>query len=257
MFSMGHYERRGAGLHPRPRALRPAGAGRVGRLVLRLARRFRRGQGAREAWARPEALALRGRIAVANSKVVYQRFREMFYGAPFAALRARGCRVQRPLWASTSTKNPAYRDVLYVEELIGPDTVNTMPPETIEAFRDHGRARTRRGRGRGGRARRAAPTARRRRRPRRDHRQAPGGRRRHRSARSYDDADRGARREAAGPPLRASRHAGVLARRLRGVGDTAAGVEPGAAAVGHGSGPRTTRCGRPPSCPSSSTAWGG
>lgn len=86
----------------------------------------------------PQALALRGRIAVANSKVVYQRFRELFYGAAFAALRARGCRVQRPLWASTSTKNPAYRDVLYIEELIGPDTVNTMPPATIEAFRDHG-----------------------------------------------------------------------------------------------------------------------
>ncbi len=77
----------------------------------------------------PEALALRGRIAIANSRLVYQRFREIFYGAPFAALRARGCRVQRPLWASTSTKNPAYRDVLYVEELIGPDTVNTMPPD--------------------------------------------------------------------------------------------------------------------------------
>jgi transaldolase/glucose-6-phosphate isomerase len=89
----------------------------------------------------PEALALRGRIAVANSKVVYQRFRELFYGAAFAGLRARGCRVQRPLWASTSTKNPAYRDVLYVEDLVGPDTVNTMPPETIEAFRDHGQVR--------------------------------------------------------------------------------------------------------------------
>ena len=88
-----------------------------------------------------EALALRGRIAVANCRVVYQRFLEIFYGAPFAELRVRGCRVQRPLWASTSTKNPAYRDVLYVEELIGPDTVNTLPPETIRAFRDHGVAR--------------------------------------------------------------------------------------------------------------------
>jgi len=89
----------------------------------------------------PETLALRGRVAVANSKVVYQRFREVFYGAPFASLRVRGCRVQRPLWASTGTKNPAYSDVLYVEELIGSDTVNTMPPDTIEAFRDHGRVR--------------------------------------------------------------------------------------------------------------------
>jgi transaldolase len=90
----------------------------------------------------PAALALRGRVAVANSKLVYQRFREIFYGAPFASLRVRGCRVQRPLWASTSTKNPAYRDVMYVEELIGPDTVNTMPPETIDAFRDHGRVQS-------------------------------------------------------------------------------------------------------------------
>ncbi len=87
------------------------------------------------------ALALRGRIAVANSKVVYQRFREIFSVPSFAALRARGARPQRPLWASTSTKNPAYRDVLYVEDLVGPDTVNTMPPETIAAFRDHGRVR--------------------------------------------------------------------------------------------------------------------
>lgn len=89
----------------------------------------------------PAALALRGRIAVANSKLVYQRFREIFHGAAFAELRARGCRVQRPLWASTSTKNPAYRDVMYVEELVGPDTVNTMPPATLDAFRDHGQAR--------------------------------------------------------------------------------------------------------------------
>jgi transaldolase len=84
------------------------------------------------------ALALRGRIAVANAKLAYRRFEEIFYGAPFAKLKARGARVQRPLWASTSTKNPAYRDVFYVEELIGRDTVNTLPPATLEAFRDHG-----------------------------------------------------------------------------------------------------------------------
>jgi transaldolase len=89
----------------------------------------------------PQALALRGRIAVANSKIVYRRFQEVFHGAPFAELRRRGCKVQRPLWASTSTKNPAYRDVLYVEELIGPDTVNTMPPETVKAFREHGQVK--------------------------------------------------------------------------------------------------------------------
>jgi transaldolase/glucose-6-phosphate isomerase len=89
----------------------------------------------------PDALALRGRTAVANCKLVYQRFREIFHGAPFAALRARGCRVQRPLWASTSTKNPAYRDVIYVEELVGVETVNTLPPATLVAFRDHGDVR--------------------------------------------------------------------------------------------------------------------
>lgn len=85
--------------------------------------------------------SLFGQAAVANAKVAYQRFRELFAEEPFRSLHRRGARVQRPLWASTSTKNPAYRDVLYVEELIGPDTVNTMPPATLEAFRDHGRAR--------------------------------------------------------------------------------------------------------------------
>lgn len=82
-----------------------------------------------------------GKIAVANSKAVYHRFREIFYGEPFAQLRKKGARVQRPLWASTGTKNPAYSDVLYVEELIGPDTVNTLPPATLNAFKDHGKVR--------------------------------------------------------------------------------------------------------------------
>jgi len=77
-------------------------------------------------------------VAVANAKLAYALFRERFSGARWDALAARGARVQRPLWASTSTKNPAYRDVLYVEDLIGPDTVNTMPPATITAFADHG-----------------------------------------------------------------------------------------------------------------------
>jgi transaldolase len=86
----------------------------------------------------PEALNLRGKIAIANAKLAYQRFRETFLGEPFAAWRDKGVRVQRALWGSTSTKNPAYRDVLYVEELIGPDTINTIPPKTLEAFRDHG-----------------------------------------------------------------------------------------------------------------------
>ena len=84
---------------------------------------------------------LQGKAAVANAKLAYQRFREIFDGADFAQLREAGAQVQRPLWASTSTKNPAYRDVIYVEELIGPDTVNTMPLATVEAFADHGVAK--------------------------------------------------------------------------------------------------------------------
>jgi len=86
----------------------------------------------------PEALALRGRAAVANAKLAYQLFLERFSGPRWEALAARGARVQRPLWASTSTKNPDYPDTLYVDELIGPDTVNTLPDATIEAFEQHG-----------------------------------------------------------------------------------------------------------------------
>jgi transaldolase len=89
----------------------------------------------------PEALALRGKIAIANSKMVYQRFRELFSGPRWEKLAKRGAHVQRPLWASTGTKNPQYSDVLYVETLIGRDTVNTLPPATMDAFRDHGRVR--------------------------------------------------------------------------------------------------------------------
>jgi transaldolase len=88
-----------------------------------------------------KALALRGKAAIANSKLVYRRFREIFFGEEFAALCERDVRIQRVLWGSTSTKNPAYSDLLYVEELMGPDTVNTVPLETLDAFRDHGRAR--------------------------------------------------------------------------------------------------------------------
>ncbi|MEO8392207.1 MAG: transaldolase [Chloroflexota bacterium] len=83
--------------------------------------------------------ALKGKAAVANAQLAYGRFREIFGGDRFKTLQAKGARFQRPLWASTSTKNPAYRDVLYVEELVGPDTVNTMPQATIQAFKDHGK----------------------------------------------------------------------------------------------------------------------
>lgn len=91
-----------------------------------------------EAIATPEALALRGTAAVAQAKLAYAVFRRCFAGPRWAALSARGARLQRPLWASTSTKNPAYPDTLYVDNLIGPDTVNTLPEATLEAFEDHG-----------------------------------------------------------------------------------------------------------------------
>lgn len=81
---------------------------------------------------------LLGRSALANARLTYARFRDTFAGPRWERLAARGANLQRPLWASTSTKNPAYRDVLYAEQLIGPDTVDTMPPQTIDAFRDHG-----------------------------------------------------------------------------------------------------------------------
>ena len=82
--------------------------------------------------------AMKGKAALANAKIVYQDYLSIFGGAEFGALRAKGARVQRPLWASTGTKNPAYSDLLYVENLIGPDTVNTMPEKTLEALLDHG-----------------------------------------------------------------------------------------------------------------------
>ena len=87
---------------------------------------------------RERLLALRGKTAIANAKLAYALFCERFAGRRWEALAARGANLQRPLWASTSTKNPQYRDVMYVEQLIGPDTVNTLPPATLEAFRDHG-----------------------------------------------------------------------------------------------------------------------
>jgi transaldolase len=90
---------------------------------------------------RAELQGLLGQAAVANAKLAYQRFQERFGDARWRRLAEHGAMVQRPLWASTSTKNPTYRDVIYVEELIGPNTVNTMPPATIEAFKEHGYVR--------------------------------------------------------------------------------------------------------------------
>jgi transaldolase len=85
--------------------------------------------------------AVQGKAAIANARLAYRLVQQAFAGPRWEPLAAAGARLQRPLWASTSTKNPAYRDVLYVEELVGPDTVNTLPPATLEAFRDHGEVR--------------------------------------------------------------------------------------------------------------------
>ena len=93
----------------------------------------------KETKARLESML--GRIAIANAKMAYQVYKRIFHGERFAPLKAAGAQVQRPLWASTSVKNPAYGDVYYVEALIGPETVNTLPPATYTAFKDHGRVR--------------------------------------------------------------------------------------------------------------------
>jgi transaldolase / glucose-6-phosphate isomerase len=85
--------------------------------------------------------SVHGKVAIANGKLTYKRYQQIFSGPRWDALASKGAQTQRVLWASTSTKNPAYRDVMYVEELIGPDTVDTMPPATVDAFRDHGKLR--------------------------------------------------------------------------------------------------------------------
>jgi transaldolase len=86
----------------------------------------------------PQAKRLRGRVALANARRIYRRFMAIFHGEPFVGLRRRGGRIQRPLWASTGTKDPAYSDVKYLDGLIAPETVATVPPTTLDAFRDHG-----------------------------------------------------------------------------------------------------------------------
>lgn len=140
MFSMAHYEAvtdaylAGAARAPHPRAIASVASFFVSRMDTKVDVRL-------EEIGTPEALALRGTIAVANSKLVYRRFREIFGGEVFAPAREGGARLQRVLWGSTGTKNPDYSDVLYVESLIGDDTVNTLPPATMDAFRHHGVAR--------------------------------------------------------------------------------------------------------------------
>jgi len=94
-----------------------------------------------DAARRSKLTAVQGKIAIANAKLTYRKYQELFGGARWKALTAKGAQPQRLLWASTSTKNPKYRDVIYVEELIGADTVDTIPPATFDAFRDHGKLR--------------------------------------------------------------------------------------------------------------------
>lgn len=96
------------------------------------------GDAARPAGDREAARRLRGKLAVANARIAYEAFEQLFGSPRFAALRGKGVATQRPLWASTSTKDPAYPDLYYVEALVAPDSVDTMPPETFEAYRDHG-----------------------------------------------------------------------------------------------------------------------
>ena len=138
MFSLAHYEAvaqaylRGLKRNATPHQVSSVASFFVSRVDTEVDR-------ALEAIGTREALSLRGKIAIANARVVYRRFREIFLGTPFEEFRRRGARLQRPLWASTGTKNPAFSDVLYVEELIGPHTINTIPPATLNAFRHHGR----------------------------------------------------------------------------------------------------------------------
>ncbi len=137
MFSLGHYEAvAGAYLRGLAACAEPARVASVASFFV--SRVDTKIDAALESLGKPAALDLRGKAAIANSKLAYRRFEELFGGEAFAPHVARGARVQRPLWASTSTKNPAYRDVMYVEELVGPDTVNTLPVATLEGFRDHG-----------------------------------------------------------------------------------------------------------------------
>jgi len=140
MFSLDHYEAvagaylRGIEACPEPARVASVASFFVSRVDTKV-------DATLDAIGTPAALALRGKAAVANAKLAYRRFGELFSGDAFSAHAERGARVQRPLWASTSTKNPDYRDVIYVEELIGANTVNTLPAATLEAFRDHGRLR--------------------------------------------------------------------------------------------------------------------
>ncbi len=140
MFSMAHYEAvsraylQGIARCSNPRQITSVASFFVSRVDTYVDREL-------EKLGTEEALSLRGKAAVANSKLVYHRFKELFAGQEFARQKQRGARVQRVLWGSTSTKNPDYSDVKYIDELMGPDTINTLPMETIDLFLDHGEVR--------------------------------------------------------------------------------------------------------------------
>jgi transaldolase len=140
MFSLAHYDAvadaylRGVERSERPEQLTSVASFFVSRVDTLVDKQL-------DELATPRARALRGKVAVANSKLAYDRFRQVFGQERFAPLAARGARPQRVLFGSTSAKDPAYSEVKYVEELIGPDTVNTLPPDTIEAFLERGTAR--------------------------------------------------------------------------------------------------------------------
>ncbi len=123
---------------PEPRTVRSVASFFVSRVDTLVDKKLEQAAEAADGPRRERLLGLRGGAAVANAKLAYQAFLETFSGPRWERLSSAGALVQRPLWASTSTKNPEYSDVLYVDELIGPDTVNTMPQNTLDAFRDHG-----------------------------------------------------------------------------------------------------------------------
>ena len=140
MFSMAHYEAvsqaylQGIARFSNPRQITSVASFFVSRVDTYVDKEL-------EKTGTEEALALRGKAAVANSKLVYHRFKEVFSGEEFRQQKKRGARMQRVLWGSTSTKNPEYSDLKYVEELMGPDTVNTLPTDTMEHFLDHGKVK--------------------------------------------------------------------------------------------------------------------
>ena len=137
MFSLAHYEAVAqAYLRAVPRCPQPEKLASVASFFV--SRVDSKADKILEALGTSEAGALMGKVAIANSKLTYLRYQELFCNSQFQIWRDQGVRPQRVLWASTSTKNPAYRDVIYIEELIGPETVNTVPPQTLDAFRDHG-----------------------------------------------------------------------------------------------------------------------